>query len=157
MEKTLIGLTGEYYTLARLSANGFVAALTLGNAKSVDILVANQDLHKLYKVEVKTTSRKPAKESLFGKTPFYIYAMSEKHETIAEHNLIYVFVVLEKPNDNPRFFVVPSKTVAKYVKWQHEHWIKTRKKAVQQTKMRNFRIPIDDPFGYENNWDIFKK
>ena len=41
LEKTQIGLAGEYYVLAQLSARGFIATLTLGNTKGVDILVTN--------------------------------------------------------------------------------------------------------------------
>ena len=47
LDKTQIGLTGEYYVLAQLSARGFIATLTLGNTKGVDILVTNQDINKL--------------------------------------------------------------------------------------------------------------
>lgn len=155
MEKTSIGLTGEYYVLAQLEHRGFVAALTLSNTKGVDILVSNRKLNKLYKVEVKTTTKQPKIETLFSKKTSYVWPMSEKHEKIIEKNLFYVFVHIKEPDTQPQYFIVPSRDVAKYVKWQHRHWLSTRKHKVKTTKMRVFRIETDDPNNYEDNWDIF--
>lgn len=81
--------------------------------------------------------------------------MSMKHETIHAQNLFYVFVHLGKTSERPWFFIVPCKAVAKYVKWQHQHWLSTRKNPVQETPMRKFRVPIDDPDGYEDNGGVF--
>jgi len=156
MDKTSLGLAGEFYTLAQLSQRGLVATMTLSNTKGVDILVTNQEINRLYKVEVKTTNRKLARESLFGKDPFYFWIMGEKHESIKDKNLFYVFVLLQEENVLPKFFVIPSKDVAEYVKWQHEHWLKSRKVKGKPTTMRKFRINCDDK-KYENNWDVFKK
>ena len=63
------GLVGEFYVLAQLNARGYNASLTLGNTKSVDILVMNNKTNKGFKVEVKTTTNKPMKEKLFAKHP----------------------------------------------------------------------------------------
>jgi hypothetical protein len=156
MDKTLTGLAGEYYVLAQLTHRGLVAALTLSNTKGVDILVTNQDLNKLYKVEVKTTDARPKRETLFGRSPFYIWQMSEKHERLSEPNLFYCFVALQGQTTLPRFFVAPSQPVAKYVRWQHGHWLSTRKTPVKSTTHRKFRIPIEDPEKYENNWKVFE-
>ena len=42
LNKNQVGLAGEYYVLAQLSARGLIGTLTLGNTKGVDILVTNQ-------------------------------------------------------------------------------------------------------------------
>ena len=156
LDKTQIGLAGEYYVLAQLTARGFIATLTLGNTKGVDILVTNQEINKLFKVEVKTTIGKPRIERLFSEKKQYIWAMSKKHESIIDEKLIYCFVHMVDSNTLPKFFLIPSKEVADCVKWQHQYWLDTRKHNVKETSMRNFRIEIDDPNGYENNWDVFK-
>ena len=75
LDKTQIGLTGEYYVLAQLSARGFVATLTLGNTKGVDILVTNQEINKLFKVEVKTSTNKPSNAKHFSKKKTYHWTM----------------------------------------------------------------------------------
>ena len=156
MEKNRIGIAGEFYTLAQLSHRDYIATFTMGNAKGVDILVTNSDLNRVYLVEVKTTTKLPRKESLFGDEKFYIWAMSKKHENRSEDNLIYCFVFLPTPSEKPKYFLVHSKEVARYVKWQHEHWLGTRKKTVKDTSMRNFRIEASDPNSYEDNWGIFE-
>ena len=156
LDKTQIGLAGEYYVLAQLSARGFIASLTLGHAKGVDILVTNQEINKLFKVEVKTTFAPPRIVNLFSKKKQYIWPMSVKHETIIDKKLIYCFVHMVDADTIPKFFLVPSKVVADYVKWEHQFWLDSRKHKVKSTTMRNFRIEIDDPKGYENNWIIFQ-
>ena len=155
MDKSQIGLAGEFLVLAQLTQRGYVATITLGNTKGVDILVTNPDLNTLYKVEVKTTAKKPRRERLFGEELFYIWAMSKKHEDIVDRRLIYCFVYLSEPNEMPKFFPVPSHEVAKYVRDQHQHWLDTRVKPVKNTTMRKFRIEVSDPNNYSTNWDLF--
>jgi len=53
----------------------------------------------------------------------------------------------------PRFFIVPSRYVATYVREQHAYWLRTRQKPVD-TAMRMFRIPASDPRGFEKNWVV---
>ena len=156
MDKNQVGLSGEFYALAQLTARGMIATLTLGNTKGVDILVTNQDIDKLFKVEVKTTSIKPRVEKLFGDQPSYHWPMSKKHESMKGVNLIYCFVVMESEDKLPLFFLVPAEKVAHYVKWQHDYWLSTRVREVNPTTMRTFRIETHDPDGYLNNWEIFK-
>jgi hypothetical protein len=150
------GLAGEYYVLAQLAHRGFVGTMTLGHTKGVDILVSNPALSSLFKVEVKTTQKTPAHERLFGKGQFLRWVMSAKHEMISDPKLYYCFVFLRGPADRPRFFVVPSKYVAQYVHHEHRQWLASRKQTESPTPMRTFRIPSDDPDGFEDNWDVFK-
>ena len=105
MDKTQTGIAGEFYVLAQLVQRGFVATLTMGNTKGIDILVSNSDLNKLFRVEVKTTDRKPHKESLFGSDAFYSWTMSVKHEQTIDSKLFYCFVALRGTSTLPRFFL----------------------------------------------------
>ena len=157
MEKAQIGLAGEYYVLAQLAQQGFIGALTLSNTKGIDILVSDSKYKHLYRIEVKSTIKKTHHERLFGKKAFYSWPMSEKHETIRDDRLYYCFVHMSSTNELPKFFIVPSKTVATYVRWQHKFWLKTRKSKGNETSMRQFRIPVDDPEGYLMNWKVFRK
>ena len=153
------GLVGEFYVLAQLNARGYNASLTLGNTKSVDILVINNKTNKGFKVEVKTTTNKPMKEKLFAKwhndNICYNWILSKKNETYIEDNLIYCFVHISELNVMPEFFLVHSKDVADYVKSQHKYYLSTRKNKVSDSSMRKFRIEINDPNNYKNNWLIF--
>lgn len=157
MDKTQIGLAGEYYVLAQLAQRGLVGALTMGHCKGIDILVSDPKYKALYRVEVKTTAKAPSRESLFGKSKNYAWAMGEKHETIRDDRLFYCFVHLGDDDELPRFFIVPSKKVASYVRREHRHWRNSRTHKVAKTTLRRFRIPIHDPDGYLMNWKVFGK
>lgn len=151
-DKVLTGLAGEFYVLAQLAERGFTAALTLGNSKNVDIIVASPNGKKITRLEVKTSSLPLRHEHLFGKDRFHIWAMGEKHETIKDKNLAYCFVVLKGKGLLPSFFIVPSSYVARYVRWQHRYWLKSRRQKVKDTPMRNFRIEESDPRGFQDKW-----
>jgi hypothetical protein len=152
-DKTLTGLAGEYYVLAQLAHRGFIGALTLSTTKAVDILVTEPELKSVCKLEVKTTIKPPRHARLFGDDLFFIWAMGEKHEQRVDDRLFYCFVAMSDPTVLPRFFIVPSAEVARYVRRQHQQWLGTRKRPVEPTTMRSFRIEVSDPKGYENNWD----
>lgn len=162
-----LSLAGEFAVLSQLSLRGIDANLTLGNAKSVDILASDPESGKMYKIEVKTTySKKPTKSKLFGTT--YSWIMGEKHESIVDSTLYYCFVNIETKNSF-RYFVVPSSIVANYVKKQHDFWLNRdngKHKDVGETTMRKFRVglekgeyKIETPVAknYEDNWEFFKE
>ncbi len=150
-----VGLAGEYHVLDQLAERGLVGTLTLANTKRVDILVTDQRLDTLFKVEVKTTSRHPYRERLFGPDPFYMWPMSVKHESIRDPRLFYCFVALRGVGQLPRFFLVPSAHVVAYVRRQHQTWLNSRHGRVKDTTMRKFRIPVGDPEKFEGRWEIF--
>ena len=110
-----IALAGEFFVLAQLALRGFDANMTLGNTKSVDILVSNPKSGKMKRLEVKTTNKKAKKSKLLGFN--FEWVMGEKHETISDNNLYYCFVALNE--GDVRYFVIPNKEVAPYVKSQH--------------------------------------
>jgi hypothetical protein len=155
-DKSLIGLAGEYHVLAQLAERGLVGALTLGHTKGVDILVANPVTGSVRKIEVKTTRSKPGKAPLFGEGRFFAWPLSAKHEKPLPGSSFFCFVWLPGAGIIPRFFLVPAARVAEYVQWEHQHWLKSKKRPVSQDNpMRQFRIAEADPDGYENNWDMF--
>ncbi len=88
--------------------------------------------------------------------------MSEKHEKISDPNLFYCFVEISDDAQRFRFFIVPSRVVAKYVREQHNVWLK-HGHSKTTTTMRQFRLgtkeekyPIATPTveEYENNWEF---
>lgn len=155
LDNSKVGITGEFYVLAQLTQRGFVATLTFGNTKGIDILIANEKINKIYKVEVKTSYGKLGRDLLFSPDPVYSWVMQAKHETIFDHNLIYCFVHINSDDTLPNFFLVSSKEVAQYVKWQHKFWMKNRNG--KDSRMRKFRIEQSDPKKYRNNWKIFNR
>ena len=153
-------MSGEFYVLAQLFSRGYMASLTYGNAKSVDILVSSE-AGKMFKVEVKTAR----KEQIYGsdKSQFganYEWQMWQTHEEKIDENLYYCFVMLRGTQQIPKFFIVRSKDVADYVKREHTFWLGIpRTGKVKNVDKRIFRIglmpkshglkPIGD---YEDAW-----
>ncbi len=169
MNTNSISIAGEFAVLSQLALRGYDANMTLGHTKSVDILVADQKTGKMYKLEVKTnlknTSDKPSVSKIHGKIVSE-WIMGLKNETIVSPDLFYCFVNISKNTNLFKFYIVPSKVVAKYVKEQHQLWIDEKKKegkTMNTTDMRKFRLGLkgekyllDTPTveEYEGNWDF---
>ncbi|MFA5353628.1 MAG: hypothetical protein WC291_05320 [Thermodesulfovibrionales bacterium] len=156
MSTTQTGLAGEFYVLAQIAQRGLIGTLTLGNTKSVDIVVYNPDTSRFWRVEVKASRGAPKIERLFGAEECYSWQMSEKHESIVHDDLLYIFVWLNDPSVLPKFFVVPSVAVAEYVAWEHNHWLHSpHKRPVKDMSLRRFRVPVSDPQRLSENWALF--
>ena len=147
--------------MSQLALRGFDANMTLGNTKNVDILVSDPKTGRMFKIEVKTHYRNnPAHSTLFGHTLDWV--MTQKNESVDYSNLFYVFVNITNDTVYFRFFIVPSTVVARYVKEQHEFWLKSRVNDVSEgITLRRFRMGLDDggysistPLAkeYENKW-----
>lgn len=151
ISKNSVSLAGEFAVLSQLALRGYDANMTLGHTKGVDILVSDPNTDKMFKVEVKTSfASKPSRSKLFGLTLSWM--MMDKHETISDGNLYYCFVNIEKQTNIFRFFIVPSMTVAKYVRAQHQFWLDHRPTLSDKEKaipMRQFRIGLE-----QNNYQI---
>ncbi len=156
-----VAIAGEFAVLSQLALRGFDANMTLGNTKSVDILVADPLTGKMFKIEVKTHyGHRPSRSKLFGHTLDWI--MSEKHERIIASSLFYIFVSIATEANSFRFFIVPSGVVAKYMREQHEYWLAINEMH-RDNPVRRFRIGLDEqgyalptPLAkdYENKWDF---
>ncbi len=160
-----ISLAGEFAVLSQLALRGYNANMTLGNTKSVDILLTNPSTGNMFKIEVKTHYRNNSTQSkTFGHTLSWM--MSQKHEEIKDPNLFYVFVNIGHNSNLMRYFIVPSEIVARHVKESHEYWLRTgEERDVKDSLMRNFRIGLDNteypvfmPLAtdYENKWEYFQ-
>ncbi len=164
-----IALSGEFAVLSQLALRGYDANMTLGNTKGVDILVSNPKSQKMYQLEVKTNYRNsrngPSNSIVHGRSVSG-WMMKAFHEKIVAPNLFYCFVNIDKDTDLFKFYIVPSRLVAKYVKNQHKLWLKEKKKEGKKVKngeMRIFRIglkgekykeqmPIAEK--YQDNWSF---
>lgn len=163
-----VSLAGEFAVLSWLALHDYDANMTLGRTKGVDILASHPETKKMYKIEVKTKYRTSSKESsnneIFG-TVVGQWMMSKKHESLNDPALFYCFVIICEPTSSFKFYIVPSRVVASYVKEEHAHWLSEKKegKKVKDTEMRTFRMgfkgkqyQIETPLTelYENNWDF---
>lgn len=93
VDRQLTGLAGEFFVAAELLKRGIQTSVTLGNAKSIDLLAHNLETGQNFTVQVK---------SLREKNYFPI-----RHSEINSSH-IYVFVLLNPPNRHVQYFVVPG-------------------------------------------------
>ncbi len=162
ISKNQIGLAGEFAVLSQLALRGFDANMTLGNTKSVDILLSHQQTRKMYKLEVKTHYDSNSYRSKdFGYVESH-WRMSNKHEKIIDPNLFYCFVSIEKNTHNFAFYIIPSSVVAKFISESHVYWLRGDKLR-KDTSMRSFMLgksgevyKIDMPIldNYKDRWDL---
>ena len=93
----LSALSGELFVAAELLKRGYQTSITFGNAKAIDLLVHNPEIDRTFTVQVKTLS-----------SPNYFLL---GHDTVRKTD-IYVFVLLNKPDEAVRYFVVPGRVLA---------------------------------------------
>lgn len=158
-------MAGEFSAMSQLFLRDYTASLTYGNAKSVDILVSTKS-GKMFRLEVKTSREEKvvgSDNTQFGKN--FEWRMDKKHEEKGDPNLFYCFVILKGTEHLPRFFILRSEDVAKYIKKEHQYWLGLeRDREVLDTSQRIFRIGLNDKShglkpieDYENRWDILPK
>jgi hypothetical protein len=100
--KIEMGITGEYYTAAKLSSMNYRVSMALGNNKDFDLYVSNGEKAKM--IQVKTTGGPKAK---------WVVNKNFKENP----NLVYVFVNLNHQKEDsscPVFHIVHSDLVKKY-------------------------------------------
>lgn len=75
IEKSILGITGEYYTAAELGKRNIYAQLTLGNQKRADLLIFSEGNDKLLKIEVKCKQGNewPACKGIYQKDSFIVF------------------------------------------------------------------------------------
>lgn len=138
------GNSGEYFVAGELERRGFTCAVPMSNTKDFDILAINRNSNNQYAIQVKTT--------LSNKKE---WILAKKNESLIGKNIIYVFVTLNGL-DSPEYHIVPSKTVAKVIKEDHEKWLETlgnNGKEHNDNSIRKFK-DLDDK--YLNNWNCMK-
>lgn len=90
-------LAGELFVAAELLKRDIQTSVTFGNAKAIDLLAYNPKLDYTFPVQVKAL-RKPN------------YFLIKRDRVHTAH--IYVFVLLNKPGEPVRYFIVPGSVLA---------------------------------------------
>ena len=111
----LIGTAGVYYVASQLAARGYHAAVTFGNAPSIDILVGLSDGASTLSLQVKTShwalrTRGRGKNKL---PHHYEWDVGPKSGNLKRPDLFFAFVDLKLggKQELPEVFIVPSKDV----------------------------------------------
>jgi hypothetical protein len=139
----LTGVAGEYFVAAELSRRGYIASISLRNTRGIDILATNQAATRSITIQCKT-NQSGARN----------WMLNQKGEDFFAPDHYYVFVALGSATERPRFHVVPSATVAKYIRESHQRWLRTPGRGGRQhvdTPVRNFKDSDDT---YLDRWDL---
>jgi hypothetical protein len=130
----LTGIAGAYFVAAELSQRGYIATVTSRNTEGIDVLASALDGSKTVSIQVKTSAAKQRER--FSRS----WILAKKHEEIFSPKLFYVFVDLQEGNQKPDFYVVPSKTVADYIRTTHRDWLKGKTKTGKARKDSDMRL-----------------
>ena len=99
------GMAGDFFVAAELLKRGLQTSLTLGNAKSIDLFAIN-DQETKFTIQVKAL-----------RSPNY-FLIDLEH---VQDACYYVFVVLNKPDVPPDYYIVPGYDLrsdpSKFGKW----------------------------------------
>ncbi len=96
LEKQLTGISGEFFAAAELAKRNFQVALTLGNAKGVDLFATNQITEKTFEVEVKTLRRRNC------------FTLNYKR---VKKGKIFIFIYLHDNDVEPEYFVLRGEEI----------------------------------------------
>ena len=121
--KNMKGVAGVHLVTAQLSLRGYVALPTTRNLKSVDVVAFNENLTQHAFIQVKSTD-KPK-----GGWPVHTSHDEQNWEEeiraigLGDH-FFYVFGSLPTPSqDQPAFYVAPSKDVAAMIIEDMKRWL----------------------------------
>ena len=128
----ITGLAGELFVAAELLKRGLQTSVTFGNAKSVDLLAYDAQSKLAYAVKVKA----------LRSTNYFLL----NHKKV-EPTQVYVFVLLNKPGQQVRYFIVPGEDL--YSKPEQFS------KAFMAPKMPGILPNVLKALGYEDAWHVF--
>jgi len=140
----LVGVAGEYFVAAELSRRGYIASISLRNTRGIDILATNQSASRSITIQCK--SKQVARKT---------WPLDKKNESFVSDDHFYVFVAFTGVEERPRYHIVPSRVVARYVTTSHRRWLNTPGRDGRQhkdSKMRQFEDRADK---YLERWDLF--
>lgn len=140
VSKNNIGNAWEYYIASVLSANDFIATITLGRAETYDIIAVSENWKwKVVKISVKTRLQKDNK-----------FALWEKDENWWDKDWYYAFVMFNDLKTEPDFWIIPSQVVNKITKDSYQKR-KEWKLSRNDTKFRNLHLKLVD--WYPKDWE----
>jgi len=110
----LTGTAGVYYVAYQLAARTFHAAVTHGNAPTVDILVALLDGAATLSLQVKTSSwaRRTPKTKRAKRPDHYEWDIGQRSATLCRPDLFFALVDLKsRSGQPPDVFIIPSEVI----------------------------------------------
>jgi len=134
IDSQITGMAGEFLVAGKMFKRGLQVSVTMGNAKSIDLFVHNPKIGRTFNVQVKT---------LRYKNCFPI-----RRENVTAND-IYVFVVLNKEDQDEEFFILPGQTILNNI----DHFFGTCYTGEKPSTFPAINYgPLKE---YKNNWTLF--
>jgi len=115
----LTGCAGEHFVAYRLSAMGYLVALTRGGSPTVDLMVGTPDGKKMVTIQVKTKNKAFSPATKKDPISCWYWQVAAKAKEPPGERFLYAFVNLKggagespKPMPMPEVFIVPADFVA---------------------------------------------
>ncbi len=143
----LTGTAGVYHVASQLAQQGFHAAVTFGDAPSVDILVASRDGASTISLQVKTSqwALRTRGRGRNKQPHHYEWDVGEKSAKLNHPGLFFAFVDLKVGGDEvPDVFFVPSKQIREYFK------------RFETLSRWRWHPRIEEIEGHKNNWNTLR-
>jgi len=132
----LSGMAGEFLVAGKLFKRRMQVSVTMGNAKSIDLFVHNPRTDRTFIVQVKTLRSKN-------------YFPMRRESVKSGH--VYVFVVLNRDDQDEQFFIIPGKTILRDI---------NRFFGTSYTREKPSTFPgvnSNSLKDFEDNWEVFEK
>jgi len=133
-DKQITGLAGEYFVAAELLKRDFQVSMTLGNAKSIDLIAISPNSNIAYKIQVKTLRKKPNCFTLLI------------NKVVSED--FYFFVYLNSEQEAPEYHIIKGKELLSDL--PHFYGASIGRKDKRETVNHG---PIRE---HQNRWDKLK-
>ena len=132
----LSGMAGEFLVAGKLFKYQMQVSVTMGNAKAIDLFVHNPRIDRTFNVQVKTLRQKNC------------FPMRREN---VKPNHVYVFVILNRDEQDEQFFIVPGRAILKDI----DHFFGT---SYTREKPSTFPAVNYGPLKeFEDNWELFEK
>ncbi len=93
-DKTFLNLAGEFAVASELNRRHVLASVTYGASKAADIFALDDDMRRVVRIEVKTTTTDRKK-----------WVVGPNVAAQPQTDVFWVFVQLPPPGQSPKFFV----------------------------------------------------
>lgn len=154
----LTGAAGAYYVGSRLALAGFNAALTVGNAPGVDILVSLPEGDSTVAVQVKTSSsalrmRGRGEE----KAPHhYEWPVGKKAALANKPDLFFALVDLKDSEQHGRISALPDVFIVRSTQIHDYFQNLLRREGKSELAMWSYWPLVSDIEPYRDRWDILE-
>ena len=142
----LTGACGAYFVASMLAFENLHAAVTVGNAPYVDVIVSSPDGSASIAVQVKTAvwAMRTRGRGVNKQPHHYEWDVGRKSALANNPGLMFAFVDLKRMEEMPDVYLIPSSKLTEYFA------------GLGELKRWMYHPLIEAVEGYRNNWQVIE-